>query len=62
MTLCDLQGHNLSNENLRLHKVSIYTIFPPSQNRFINEYARKKKAKIPGSRSFFCEILKNMRY
>ena len=46
-------------KNLRLHNVSIHRKF--YQNRFINECARKKKAKIPESRSpgvteFFSEI------
>ena len=34
---------------LRLYNVSIHKYL--FQNRFINEYARKKKAKIPESRS-----------
>ena len=38
-------------KNLRLHNVSIHRNF--YQNRFINEYARKKKAKIS---EFFSEI------
>ena len=37
-------------KNLRLYNVSIHRIF--YQNRFINEYARKKKAKIPEFPSF----------
>ena len=36
-------------KNLRLHNVSIHRNF--DQNRFLNEYARKKKAKISESRS-----------
>ena len=36
-------------KNLRLHNVSIHRNF--YQNRSINEFARKKKAKIPESRS-----------
>ena len=36
-------------KNLRLHNVSIHRNF--YQNRFINECARKKKAKIPESQS-----------
>ena len=36
-------------KNLRLHNVSIHRKF--YQNRFINEYGRKKKAKISESRS-----------
>ena len=36
-------------KNLCLHNVSIHTNF--YQNRFINEYDRKKKAKISESRS-----------
>ena len=37
-------------KNLRLYNVSIHRNF--YQNRFINEYARKKKAKISESWSF----------
>ena len=37
-------------KNLRLHNVSIHRNF--YQNKFINEYARKKKAKFSESRSF----------
>ena len=37
-------------KNLRLHNVSIHNFF--YQNRLINEYVRKKKAKISESRSF----------
>ena len=36
-------------KTLRLHNVSIHRNF--YQNRFVNEYARKKKAKISESRS-----------
>ena len=50
-------------KNLRLHNVSIHRNF--YQNRFINECARKKKAKIPESRSFLVRyrrtyVLKNI--
>ena len=45
MTSNDLGGHTLFyKKNMCLHNVSIHTNF--YQNRFINECARKKKAKI----------------
>ena len=48
-------------KNLRLHNVSIHGFFF-YQNRFINEYARKKKAKISSPGVFFCEIKKKFRF
>ena len=42
MTFDDLLGHTSFNENLRLDNVSNHGIF--YQDRFINEYATKKKS------------------
>ena len=45
---------------LRMHNISIHISF--YQNQFINECAKKIKAKIPESQSFtvFCEMQKNL--
>ena len=49
VTFNDLLGHTLFNAKLRLHNFSTYRNF--YQNQFVNEYARKKKAKISESRN-----------
>ena len=50
VTFNELWGHTVLYKNLRLHNVSIHrNVY---QNRFINEYARKKRYKIPESQSF----------
>ena len=45
---------HIIHKNLRRHNVSIHRNF--YQNRFLNEFARKKKGKILESQSFFYEI------